>query len=852
VGLVVRNPLPVLLAAALVSCGAAYYAFANFRLDSDTSKLVYQDAPFRRIYREFGEIFPHYEKTTLIVITSRSPDRASDAADRLAEALRASPDRYSSVYVPGGGPFYREHALLFLDVDELEEFTVRLARAQPALAALAEDPSLRGLFSQLESGIERLEDGRDLPIGFDRIAVRVSEIGEQMLAGRHTPLSWEDEFLEDDRGDSYRLVIVQGHEDYQETISSAGLIAGVRQLAKDLDLESEGDVRIRLTGMVPLAHDEIESARDGVSLAGLISLACLTLVMVFGVRSGRVVVTMMVTVAASIVWTAAFALATVGSFNTVSLAFGVLLMGLGVDFGIHVCLRHLEVLRGGIDSRTAVVDASRSVGAAVSLCAVTSSIGFLSFLPTDYSGLAQLGAIAGGGMLMTLCATFTVTPALLAVLGTPTRRPPAFGFADPIVAFLNRHAGKIVAASLAVAVVAVIVSLRMTFDFSTLGMRDPSSESMTTLKELQDEEILTDYTVNAVANDLDTAHALAEKLTELDEIEEVRAPESYVPLDQEEKLELIEDALLFMWPVLHVGHPESAPSPVERLAAVASLRDRAAGLPPDAESASGPSTRRLADMLGRLLETDDPEAAAADLERLLVADLDERLDWLRTVLRPVTVRFEDLPEPVRSRVVSADGRVLLAALPREDIRDVEKLRRFIERVSAIAPDATGRPVVEAGIGEIVVRAFYQAIGIALIGIGIVLWLTLRSVSDTLLVFAPLTLAAFLTIATGVVLDMPFNMSNVIGSRARVEHAARHRPLRPHDARCVRCAVRLEPPRHPQPGRHADAVARLSTRHDPRRAAGPAGVERRREEPPSLPRRELTRQETAPPYLDFLP
>jgi hopanoid biosynthesis associated RND transporter like protein HpnN len=582
-----------------------------------------------------------------------------------------------------------------------------------------------------------------------------------MLEGTQTPLSWEDEFLEDDRGDSYRLVIVQGHEDFRRAISSERLLAGVRQLAVDLGLESEGDVRIRLTGMVPLAHDEIESARDGVSLAGLISAVCLTLVMVFGVRSGRVVLTMVVTVAASIVWTSAFALATVGSFNTVSLAFSVLLMGLGVDFGIHVCLRHLEAVRNGLDPREAVVVASRSVGAAVSLCAVTSSIGFLSFLPTDYRGLAQLGAITGGGMLMTLCATFTITPALLAVLGTPKRRPPAFGCADPIVAFLNRRAGAIVAISLGLAIASMLLSLRMTFDFSTLGMRDPGSESMTTLKELHDEGIVTDYSVNAVASDLDAAHALAEKLGEIDEIDEVRAPEFYVPLDQEDKLELIEDALLFMWPVLHVDHPAPSPSPAERLAAVASLRARAAALASQPEGATDPTTRRLAGMLERLLEADDPEAAAADLERLLVADLDERLEWLRTVLRPVAVGFEDLPGSVRSRVVAEDGRVLLTALPREDIRDVEKLRRFIDRVSQIAPDATGRPVVEAGIGEIVVRAFYQAIGIALVGIGLVLWLTLRSLSDTLLVFAPLTLAAFLTIATGVVLDMPFNMSNVI-------------------------------------------------------------------------------------------
>jgi len=149
------------------------------------------------------------------------------------------------------------------------------------------------------------------------------------------------------------------------------------------------------------------------------------------------------------------------------------------------------------------------------------------------------------------------------------------------------------------------------------------------------------------------------------------------------------------------------------------------------------------------------------LEQRVVSDLHDRIDWLRRALEVQQVHFEDLPQSLLDRLVAPDGRALVVALPREDLRDIQALRRFVDAVQSADPHATGRPVVEAGIGDVVVSTFRVAIGIALVAISLVLLFTLRSALDALLVLAPITLAACFTTAIGVLIEIPFNMANVV-------------------------------------------------------------------------------------------
>ncbi|PXW88320.1 MMPL family protein [Nitrosomonas sp. Nm84] len=156
--------------------------------------------------------------------------------------------------------------------------------------------------------------------------------------------------------------------------------------------------------------------------------------------------------------TAAFATAVVGHLNVISIAFAVLYIGLGADFAIHFLLRYREVLENRLPPTDAIHISGGDAGAALTACTITNAIGFYAFIPTDYSGVAELGIISGTGMIVSLLVTLTIGPALLRYL--PKRKPTK--------SVAKRSVGKVLEFSLrwhkltyAAALVATVAALRL-------------------------------------------------------------------------------------------------------------------------------------------------------------------------------------------------------------------------------------------------------------------------------------------------------------------------------------------------------------------------------------------------------
>jgi hopanoid biosynthesis associated RND transporter like protein HpnN len=442
----------------------------------------------------------------------------------------------------------------------------------------------------------------------------------------------------------------------------------------------------------------------------------------------------------------------------------VLLLGLCVDFGIHIGLRYEEETFSGVPTREALARATAGTGGAISLCALTSAIGFASFIPTEYRGLAALGSIAGGGMLFSLIASFTVFPAMLALLGPPShyRRGEGSG-AWRLQRVIARHSGAIVGSAVVLAVVMTTIAVRdMTFDFSTLAMKDPDGEGMVTFNELHEQEIVTDYSLTVLAPDRETAEALAVELEALEQLAEARPPSYFVPSHQEEKLGMLEDAAFFLESMLYPEPPVEPPTDAERLASIATLRDEIRTLPEDGTDPELlASTRRLAAVLDAILADPHPDARASELETLVIDGLVERMDWLRRAITVEAISFDDLPLSLRERLVDAAGHHSVLTLPSGDMSDAVQLREFVDAVASVVPRATGRPSVEVGVGDIVVRSFRLALALAFVAILVILLLSLHSVVDSLMVLMPITLAALITVVFGVLFDVPFSMANVI-------------------------------------------------------------------------------------------
>ncbi len=764
----IRRPRTVLAVFAVASASLLVYAAPHLGINSSEEALFAGSTQYVALREAFREEFPALVDPVLVVIDGDTVDLAQDTAESLRARLLEQPDRFPNVYLPGGGPFFETHGLLYLEPEELEDTLDRLAEIQPYLGTLARDGSLRGLFGLLQQAAAAVGSG-DLQLSelgevFDEIDASVRAVS----AGRHRDLSWTQLLLgpPTSASDLRRVLIVQPVVDFGALEPAKGTLDGLREAIAELGLDRDPGVRVRLTGLFPLSEEESHYVTAQAGVAGIASLALVSLVMLGGLRSGRLVLWIVVSLLAGLALTAGFAALSIGHLNLISVAFTVLFIGLGVDFGIHLGVRYQNLRAERLDRAAALRGAAERVGGSLVLCASTTAVAFYAFTPTDFRGIAELGVIAGTGMFFALFANLTLLPALL-VLGREPERPEPREVPARVARWIElplRHARAVAVGTALLAAGALAILPRVSFDLNPLRVRDPNTESVQALNDLLADGMAFPWNIHALAESREAADALAARLEALDTVDEALAPSEYVPKDQAEKLEMLGDAAFLLLPTLEPPDTLPPPTPAEELAAITSLEEElgrlAASRAPPALAESG---ARLRASLARFRSGVDQggERRLEELDHSLLQSLPRQLRVLRSALRAGPVTWDDLPENLRRQLVAPDGRVRVEIFPKEDLNDNAALARYVESVGEVAPVAYGEGIAIYEIGGIVVRAFQESLALAGVAILVLLFLLWRSVVDTALVALPLALAAVFTAASSVLLGVPFNFANVI-------------------------------------------------------------------------------------------
>ncbi len=773
VDLVRRAAVTVTVLGVVATAAALYYAVNQLGISTATGDMISRDAPYRRGWEDFKRAFPHFVDSILVVIDGDTTDAAEDAAAALAQRLRAEPALFPDVYRPEGDPFFVKNGLLYLSLDELATVTDHLAAAQPLLSEVAGDPGMASLFKVLGEALEKIAKGDETGAGLERLFDGMARTFRARAQGFSRPLAWQEIMAGDSVGSHprRRLLIVQAGPSKGELLAGSRAMGRLRALAATLKLDQARGVRLRLTGPVPLEVEELESAARGAALAGLVSVVLVTVLLFIGLGHVWLVLATLVTLLMGLAWTAAFATAVVGHLNLISVAFAVLFVGLGVDFGIHFGLRYKESIDRGAQDASALFEASVSVGDSITLSALAAAIGFFAFVGTDFIGLSELGIIAGGSMFIALIASLTMIPAFLTLRPLRRQPPGAIGrLAGAPERMLRGNGRVIVAAAGVLGIAAAGVLPFMQFDFDPLHLKDPTSESTTTFIELRDDDNAATHSLSVLRADRDAAEALARRFESLKEVSSARTLADYVPDNQDEKLEIIATTALLM-AALPVMAERSPPPPGQRQAALERFQAALANfLVAPAATPVTPSAKRLASAMAAFAgPPPDSTAPAANtmaarlvgLEDDLLVGLPRRLEKLRHSLLAEAVKISDLPPSLVRRNIAVDGRHRVEILPEGNMDENHALRRFVDRARTVAPDITGAPVVILGAGDAVTRAMYQAMLTAFAAIMLLLLVVLRSIKDTLLVLAPLSLAAVLTVASAVMLDLAFNFANVI-------------------------------------------------------------------------------------------
>ena len=164
----------------------------------------------------------------------------------------------------------------------------------------------------------------------------------------------------------------------------------------------------------------------------------------------------------------------------------------------------------------------------------------------------------------------------------------------------------------------------------------------------------------------------------------------------------------------------------------------------------------------QLLAEPGKDALFADrLRRALLPGLAELFSRMQTLMEAEPVNLDTLPGDLVSRYISTDGKYRIQVFPKNDLRDIENLEKFVAAVTTIAPDATDQPVTVLMAGKTIVSAFRTAFLLAFVLIALFLRLVLSAWKEVMLVLAPLLLALCYTMALAVLLGIPFNFANII-------------------------------------------------------------------------------------------
>ena len=761
----------IILVVVLAAMSCSVYISRNLGMNTDTTEMLAEHLPFRVNLKHYNKTFPQEMESMLVVLDAPTPEQAYATAGRLSYLLRNDTQNFQDVYAPNVDSFFIQNSLLYESIPELEKIADHMANAQPLISHIAQDPTLQTFISVLSGATDELRKGRNLELGplfhslSDTLNARLTEVPRV--------LSWQELFRGKPQKNRYQeFIMVKPKQDFTQLYPAEKSISAIQAAAAKIGLTDDSPIQMRITGEVALADEELNSSLRGMEYAGIITFVLISLVLFFAMRTIRLLLAVIICLILGLIFTAAFATAAIGHLNIISIAFAILYIGLGADFAIHFLLRHREIIERGVSKKDAIYESGIVAGGALTVCALTNAIAFYAFIPTDFSGVAELGVISGTGMLISLLVTLTIGPALLRYIPKQSKLKSNIDTSLSRVLEISFKWQKLIYTTIFLGLLsAVILFPQLKFDYNLLNMQDRTGEAVKTFKELLSEVDNSPWYVAVLAKNRKEADLLVEDLTKLKEVKRAVTILNFVPEEQEMKLPLIEEMAITTGPITismpsQVNNKQTLIKQQKELDRLSNTLGHFITEKPDHILLI--PARALKNSLTALFEhlnkndTANREKLLHSVEEDLLVTLPTSLQRMQTAIEAsTTFSKEDLPAPLISRWYSHADEYKIAVYPSEDIDDNDALKRFVRAIQKVAPQATGGPMVSLAAGEAVVQAFIQAFSLALAGIVIALLILLRSVKYTLLVLIPLLLSSIFIGIFSVLFNLPFNFANII-------------------------------------------------------------------------------------------
>ena len=762
-----QHAVAVTAAAVFLVVIAGAYTVTHFSIDTSATRLLFRGGRVTRLNRELARDFPSLGRRIIVVVQGHDSSGTAQAVHDIVSILQAHPRTYPFVYAPTSEPIFTRDGLLYLPVGRLRAVLRNLARAEPILGTFLSRPNFSGYARFLNDLIRHADRVPDDERGFvlsiinknitllDNNKIFLSKIPTHS-SGLEGPEGLPS------LGQRISPIIVSLPKEDASADHAGEAVSHLENLLKENPVLRKTHASWALTGSVVLSLDQLRDVTAGTDLATILSVLLSIVLLIIGLRSVRLLLPILITLIVGLICTAAFALLALGPLNMISVAFGVLFIGLGVDFSIQFCIRLQEELAKQSDSQMAYNATAYRIGLALILAALAAASCFYAVIPTGYSGIRALGIIAGTGSLIALVLNLTLLPALLTLFhaGRTTISRPPIPFAKLPVEKMGRP---VLSLSLVILAGSILILPRLNFDFDLAHLENQHSQAVQILHKIESRTRLSPYTLEAVAPSLAVADRWAKAVRHLPAVGRVLTLDSYIPSHQTEKLRLIANvALLYPPPQLIPLTPQSHQSEelrdcslLVKLGKVAA--NRASQEPQDFRAPLMHLSETLQNNFGKRC----PTSSLKTLQRHLVDPLVEQANHVTDFLSPQRVSKNTLPSILRADYLASSGHARVEIFSRLNLHKADNLRIFVDQVTHVIPDVGGTPVLFVRGGKIVTAAFREASLLAFLFIVLVVSLVLRNPRDVVLTMIPLIISVALTLMTMFICGLHFNIANII-------------------------------------------------------------------------------------------
>lgn len=751
-------PISILLLAALV-CGLCslyasnYLGFKTKRADLINPQTEYHQR-WLAFTKDFGEM-----ADMVVVVEGPDPKMIEHTLDDLGAQLEREPENFTDVLFKVDTSNLRHKGLQYLSPDQLETLLTRLEDFGPVLKGRWNLLNLNRIYQGLRYQLQQSEKMSDADAQESAaVQMRLAKTFTHSLlqfAGseRKYQSPWEGLFqLEEGQQGSGPSVTYNlnkkgtlGFLLAKPTSEDAGFegakrsIERLREILKDTE-ETHPRVKLGLTGIPVLEYDEMRTSQSAMVWESIISYAGVGILLVLGFRGIRFPVMAMLMLAAATSWSFGFTTATVGHLNILSVSFVAIVVGLGIDYAILFMSKYMEFRQAGHNLSDALLETSGTVGPGILTAAATTSIAFFCAVFTDFLGVAELGLIAGGGILLCALAAFTFLPALIASVDRffkPSPMPSPFN-GQTLREMTSQHPAVVSIVALALVGLLGGYGFRVKYDYNLMNLQAEGLESVKIQKRIAQESDNGLLFAVSLADSPEQALELKKKFEALPGVQRVEEVASVMPRHPATETELLVQGV----EVMLANLPQQMPRTV--VANPDALYETLSQFAVHLHGSTMPEAADLSDQLLQFQERLDamplPQQTAllTEFQQRMTGDLLLRLRGLKSVADSKSVGVDDLPASLVSRFVSKSGKWLLQIYPKQEIWDIEPLQEFITEVRSIDPDITGVPLQNYEASR-QIRSSYETVALyALLASYFVLLIDFLSLRHTLLgLIAPL-------------------------------------------------------------------------------------------------------------------